>query len=180
LAIVFLSVRGVPRFCRPLDSVRAVGYLVRGEDPEKPPPGSLDEYRPYKTWAGYSWGEDKGVREYLRTATRPTTRVANMLRVPPFLALNGPVGRISPFPAESGILWLWQVDPDIEDAFVRELETTTDCVVVWDSNERSFTPALQLPRLVATIRRHYAFETRFGRVEVWRRKADDAGARRSQ
>lgn len=172
VAVLIMGVRGVPKFCRPWDSLHAIGCLAHGEDPEKPPAGAIDSYRPDKTWAAYSWGEDRGVRAYLRTKTGPNTRVANLLRNPPFLAINGPVGRISPFPAESGILWLWQVNPDLEPQFVQALEHTPDSVVVWVSNEKSFAPQLALPELVRTIERLYVREARFGRIEVWRRKTD--------
>jgi hypothetical protein len=174
VAVVVMSVPGVPKYCRGRGSLKAIGSLATGVVPEKAPPGAEGLYRPDRTYSAYSWGEERGVHAYLRTHTRPDTRVAVVLRNPPFLAINGPVGRISPFPAESGILWLWQVNPKLEPAFVKSLQETPDSVVVWVSNERSFDPKLQLPDLARTIQELYVFEARLGRIEVWRRRPGSA------
>jgi hypothetical protein len=61
------------------------------------------------------------------------------------------------------------VDIDLDAEFAAELEQATDSVVVWSPDEPPFSSRLSLPRLTEVIRTHYRFDTRFGRIEVWRR-----------
>jgi hypothetical protein len=161
----------VPRFCLPLDSLKAIGPLARGEEPVEPPPGSYEWFpRVPGESRNYRWDHYRATLAYLRRATRPTTLVANVLRRYPFPAVNGPTGRLSPFRAESGICWMWLVDLDLDAPFAAALERAEDAVVVWAPEEVVPQPRLQLPRVTAVIRRLYRREARFGNIEVWRRQ----------
>jgi hypothetical protein len=163
----------IPRFCRVGASLQAISDLARGRVSERDPPGTEGYFRPFLSYADYAWDEARGALVYLRTMTKPTTRVANVLRGYPPVSLNGASGRISPFPAESGVLWLWQVNPDLEPAFIQALDACPDSVVVWVPNERSFDPKLQLDALAKAIRARYVRDTGFRRIEVWRRRGNE-------
>jgi hypothetical protein len=170
LAIVLVLLETMPRvplYCSPIESVKALGPLARGEDPIQAPLGCRH------TWFGpllshYRWNHCRAAMNYLRRTTSPDTEIANVLREPPFPAMNGPVGRRSPFRAESGICWMYLVDIDLDSEFARELEATPNSVVVWSPDELG-APRLELPHLRACIRRLYRPEARFGPIEVWRR-----------
>jgi len=115
--------------------------------------------------------------DYLRRATSPATEIANVLKHPPFPSLNGPVARLSPFRAESGICWMWLIDLDLDIPFAESLERTPDSVVVWSPAEIDVQPRLKLERVTSVIRRYYRPEARFGPIEVWRRSPDDGNGR---
>ncbi len=161
--------QGRPYFCDPAATSDAILSLLHGQTlPEWPPPGSGDWFDPrYGRW--YKWVEYRSTLIYLRATTDPTTQVANVLKQPPFPAINGPAGRLSPFRAESGICWMWLVDIDLEPEFAAALERATDCVVVWSPAEDKVVSQMRLERLTAVIRKHYQPEARFGKIEVWRR-----------
>jgi hypothetical protein len=168
LLILYEAVPQVPRFCLPRASLRALGTLARGTEPTVPPPGCLHPwFRP--DVSHYRWSDYCQVLDYLRRETGPATQIANVLKHPPFPSLNGPVGRLSPFRAESGICWMWLVDLDLDAAFADALERTPDSVVVWSSAEIHAQPRLKLEQVTAVIRRHYRPAARFGLIEVWRR-----------
>jgi hypothetical protein len=95
--------------------------------------------------------------------------VANVLKGVPAIASE--IDRPSAFPAES-ITWLLMVNRDDEASFVESLEKSPDSVVVWAPGEVGPVPGFRVDRLEATIRRLYEFETRFGVIEVWRRRGD--------
>lgn len=154
----------VPRYCLPSESIRAIGPLLRGQEPPETPPGVGD-------WP--AWPHYRDLLAYLRRETRPRTAVANVLKHHPFPGVNGPTGRLSPFLEESGILWGWSVEMDLDERFARELERSADSVVVWSPTEGDH-PRLRLPRLREVILRLYRPEARFGDFEVWRRKPPDA------
>ncbi len=97
--------------------------------------------------------------------------VANVLEQPPYPAINGPAGRLSPFQAESGICWMLLVNIDLEPEFAESLAQADDSVVVWSPEEHGLVSQLRLDRLAAVIREHYRPEARFGHIEVWRRAA---------
>lgn len=170
---------GIPAFCNLDASIRAIGSIARGETlPEWPPPGGDAWFDPRRgRW--YAWQDYRDVVAYLRRTTMPATMIANVLREPPFPAINGPVGRISPFRAESGICWMWLVHIDLEPEFVRALEHEPDCVVVWSPGEHALPSQLPLDRLALVIRRDFRPEASFGRIEVWRRAADPGGTDRA-
>ncbi|MEO6809176.1 MAG: hypothetical protein ABI353_08685 [Isosphaeraceae bacterium] len=167
--VLFGAIPGIPRFCRPVESLRALGPLVRGEEPARPPLGSLSGF-PRSQLSRYPWTDYLGVLHYLRSAIKPETRVANLLRHPPFPSLNGPTGRLSPFPADSGICWMWFVRMDIDPEFAEALERENDAVVVWVPDETGIVPRMRYPRVVEVVRRRFRPEAKFGPIEVWRRE----------
>jgi hypothetical protein len=172
IALIFMISEvstGIPRYCRFPAAIRALLCLARGQTlPNWSPPGSLDWFDVARG-RRYPWADYRSVLNYLRETTGPATPVANVLRSPPFPAINGPVGRLSPFLAESGVCWMLLVDLDLEPEFVAALERSTDSVVVWNPAEFSRFSRLRLDRLTAVIQEHYRLDARFGRIEVWRR-----------
>ena len=176
MLILFEAIPHIPRFCAPRDSVRALGALARGVEPDEPPPGCRYLwFRPHA--CHYEWADYCRTLDYLRRATSPATEIANVLKQPPFPSLNGPVGRLSPFRAESGICWMWLIDLDLDIPFAEALERTPDSVVVWSPAEIDTQPRLKLERVTSVIRRYYRPEARFGPIEVWRRSPDDGNGR---
>jgi hypothetical protein len=160
---------GPPRYCNSSASLEALSCLVRGETiPASSPPGSRAWFD-LRRGRWYPWEDYRRVLIHLRETTRPSTLVANVLKEPPFPAINGPTARLSPFRAESGICWMLLVDLDLDAEFAAALEQATDAVVVWSPAEHELPSQLRLPGLTATIRKHYRLEARFGRIEVWRR-----------
>ncbi|MHB1559460.1 MAG: hypothetical protein ACYC61_18585 [Isosphaeraceae bacterium] len=174
LLVVEASV-GVPAFCNLDASISAIGAIARGETlTDWPPPGGDAWFDPRRgRW--YSWQNYRDVVAYLRRTTAPDTTIANVLKEPPFPAINGPVGRISPFRAESGICWMWLVHIDLEPEFARALEHEPDCVVVWSPGEHALLSQLRLDRLAKVIRRDFRPAASFGRIEVWRRAVNREG-----
>ncbi len=170
LLVVFSEMRPkVPRFCDPVASVAAIHSLASGDMlPAWRPPGSGNWYNSEYARA-YDWKDYRRVLIHLRQTTGPATLVANVLKEPPFPAINGPVGRLCPFRAESGLCWMYLVDIDLEPEFVAELERSADSVVVWSPTVPPTLHRLELDRLTDVILRHYQPEVRFGRIEVWRR-----------
>lgn len=64
---------------------------------------------PHEPWT-------KGVRRELLAYLRrldPEIRVANVLRTLPFPSINGPAGRVTPFPAAVGVIHLGLGDPNL-------------------------------------------------------------------
>lgn len=178
IAIAMLVVEaslGIPAFCNLDASIRAIRSIARGETLPAWPPAGGDAWFDPRRGRWYAWQDYRDVLAYLRRTTPPDTTIANVLREPPFPAINGPVGRISPFRAESGICWMWLVHIDLEPEFVRALEDEPDCVVVWSPGEHEMPSQLPLDRLAAVIRRDFRREARFGRIEVWRRPDDRGG-----
>jgi hypothetical protein len=162
---------------RPWQSAEAVRLLARGEAPSTAPPGCLPILSDAPALPGfsYSWQEYREILDYLRRNTAASTRVANFLRRYPFPTINGSVGRLSPFPAAGGILWLEWVAPDDEDRFIRSLRVYPEAVVVWVPGETCNCGPLRLERVERVIRSDYRPEARFGTMEVWRRKEQDGG-----
>jgi hypothetical protein len=133
------------------------------------PLGAAAHFAPVDPNSPYTWDQYREVLAYLRLRTGPHTQVANLLRNVPFPGLNGTVGRISPLRADSGIIWLYALDPALEADFARSLEAADDAVVVWIPGERSFDPRLQIPILERTVPQFYRPEARLGGIQVWRR-----------
>jgi len=171
MLILLEAIPHIPTFCAPRDSVRALGSLARGVESEEPPPGCrIKWFRSHE--CHYEWADYCRTVDYLRRATSPATEIANVLKQPPFPSLNGPVGRLSPFRAESGICWMWLIDQDLDIPFAESLEQTPDSVVVWSPAEVDAEPRLKLLRVTSVIRLYYRPEARFGPIEVWRRSSD--------
>ena len=173
LAVVLLLMDelspGPPRYCNLSASLEALDVLVHGQTlPLSSPPGSRAWFD-LRRGRWYTWEDYRRVLVHLRETTRPTTLVANVLKEPPFPAINGPTARLSPFRAESGICWMLLVDLDLDAEFAAALEQATDSVVVWSPAEHELASQPSLPGLTATIRKYYRPEARFGRIEVWRR-----------
>ncbi len=122
----------------------------------------------------YSQREYEEVLHYIKTRLRPGLLVANALAYP--LAITGPTGRLSAFPAES-LAWLRYVRPDDEEAFVEKLERSPNSIVVWCPSEFKDSNLSDFARLKETIDRLYEPETTFRGIEIWRRKG--LGARRT-
>jgi hypothetical protein len=179
LVLTSETISGLPYYCSISDSARAVCDLWRGQTlPATPPRGSLNWFNPVRAmW--YSWNDYRRTLIHLKDSTGPATMVANVLKHPPFLGLNGPTGRLSPFRAESGICWMLMVDLDLDSEFARDLERATDSVVVWMPDESQIPPRLRLDQLNGVIRKHYRFDARFGRIEVWRRASEPREEQRS-
>lgn len=166
-----LTLPFLPRYWIPSASVRALHSLAQGSDPFLPPPGCADlltngDGKP----SHYSWHDYRNVLAYLRQQTTRSTRVANMLRVLPFPALNGPTGRLTPFPAAGGILYVGLIDPSAGPAFARSLASSPDAVIVWIPEEFGVDFTMELPEVVDVIRSLYEPAIRFGQIEVWRRR----------
>jgi hypothetical protein len=177
LAVLLLGLGGVPKYCRPMQSLSALKSLGRPGEPAEVPPGAEGYFPPLRPRASYSWDDYCAALAYLRGATLPETRIVTVIRNAPYLTFNGPVGRMTPLPADTGVLWIWQVDPGMEDAFVTAMRNSRDSVVVWVPGETSARPGLQLPIIAAAIPRLYRPEAQFGRIEIWRRRADDSEER---
>jgi hypothetical protein len=96
--------------------------------------------------------------------------IANVLNAYPYDTLNGPIGRMSPFLAESGICWMTWVDIDLDPEFAEQLERADDSVAVWVPSRNGFEPRMQYEKVRAVIRKYYEPAARFGPMEVWNRK----------
>jgi hypothetical protein len=173
-AALFLNytMNRLPAFCLPLDSIRAVGDMARGRDPAAPPPGCYRSLGLRRMNNRYAWEDYIALIAYLRTETNTQTFVANFFRGHPFPTVNGPVGRLTPFPSPGGILWLRYAAPGLEDSFVAALTRPRNVVVVWAPSLQPGEANLRLERLEQTIRRYFEPEARFGMIEVWRRKSE--------
>ncbi len=169
LVLISEMSQGLPLYCDLSATLKALASLSRGQTlPTWSPPGSLEWFE-VSHGRCYSWDDYRRVLMHLRATTGPTTLVANVLKEPPFPAINGPAARLSPFLAESGICWMWLVHIDLEPEFAAALERLTDVVVVWAPSTHELPSRLRFARLAAVIRKHYRPEARFGRIEVWRR-----------
>jgi hypothetical protein len=177
IALGLIPGTAIPRFpqsCSLEASVQAVQAALQGSWPDAPPAARIwydPKRQPFYTWDGY-----QRLLRYIRVATGPQTIVANVLKNPPFPAVNGPTGRRSPFRAESGITWMWLVNQDLDEEFARDLDRAgPDSVVVWSPTEIGTQPRLELKQVTKVIQRRYALERQFGTVEVWRRAEPAVG-----
>jgi hypothetical protein len=162
LTILLLAVGVFAQWKQPYDGLTlvlpSIKELRRGIDPARPvfTMGYVSVY-------GYR--DYQALLEHLR-AMPPGTRIANALNYP--LALTGPTGRLSAFPAES-LAWVLFVRSDDEAKFADLLERTPDSVVVWVPDEFLYSDVRRLSRIEATIRRSYEPKEKFGDIEVWQR-----------
>ncbi len=147
LALVDRPAAGLPTTAPP-------GTLAQSIDPNQPP---------------YAWDDYRAALLFLKTETRRSTRIANLLRMS--APLTGPSARRSALPAES-LAWL-VVKLDDESAFARALSVPGDTLALWAPDEtlpgdtRRLAPALR--RLSEVVRAQYHPVARFGRIEVWQR-----------
>lgn len=159
-------------YWRPRASVVALNDLIMGREPIHRPPGCSDVLD-----AGIStpflWGDYSHTLAYLRDRTGPRTRVGAFFRNYPFPTVNAPVGRLPLFPSPGGVLWLRFAAPGLEAPFAEALEQADDAVVVWTPGVKP-EHRLQLPGLEEIVRNRYEPEARFGRIEIWRKKAEPA------
>lgn len=166
LVALIVAIPGPPTYCLPGEAIEA----LRGRDPGHAPATARRRFAPEYGGTPYRWDDYRRLLAYLRQGTTPETRVATVLRNVPFPAVNGAVGRISPLPAESGVIWLWSVDPKLEGAFVAAVDAMpAGSVAVWSPDESTFAEELRLDALRAAIRRGFRPEARFGAFEVWRK-----------
>ncbi|MGE5755170.1 MAG: hypothetical protein ACM35G_05565 [Planctomycetaceae bacterium] len=165
-----LGVKAKPVNCGVQATLQAVKDLPRGVPPAQAPIG-YPEITLDKRTLPYPWKDYRAALDYLRRATRPEERVANLL--PEVPALTGPSGRLPALPAES-LAWL-NVKPDDEPRFLKALGESRDAVVVWAPGELDGDEHHRLldvaRRLAPAVRHHYQPVARFGVIEVWRKRA---------
>jgi len=164
-----------PDLCDPVEALRALPPLARGEEPIPPPLGSRHAYpRPDKHIYHYTWADFRGVVDYLRRETPPTTPVANLLTYFPYPAINATVGRDTPLPIESITLLQWFPHSDFDTVLVAHLERApVGAIVLWDASPNpDRVPALA--RTAALIRRDYPIVARIGEIEIHRRNTPPA------
>jgi hypothetical protein len=161
------SVPGVPQYCSARASLAALGPLWRGEDPVEKPPGCGNQFgRLIGPGEWYRWDDYRPLLAYIRHSTPPETRVADLLWNVPYCPVNGPAGRLTPFPAAGGYIHLWMVDPSLLEDYVTILEQNTDILVVWGPGKvNPFFPDLD-----RTVHDWYRPVVRFGAIEVWRHR----------
>lgn len=179
LAILSIALGHWPSYCSPSCSLNALRYLGRRELPEEVPLGADQYLHPSSPGdvartSGYSWPDYRAAVTYLRENTGKQTRVVNALKRLPFPPLNGPAGRITPWPCEAGMPYLWLLRGDTELRYAKALERLTDSVVVWVPGEVMYDPKshekVETPLLDHIILEHYAAEAKFGLIEIWRRR----------
>ncbi|MEO6811471.1 MAG: hypothetical protein ABI353_20355 [Isosphaeraceae bacterium] len=169
LALLVAGVGRVPPYCTIVGSLNAVPSLVRGNEPMNSPPGSEPWFPNRNPDAYYQWSDYCELLAYLRRLD-PEIRVANVLRTLPFPTINGPSGRVTPFPAAGGVLHLGLVDPDLEAGFAKALEETPNVLVVWENSDNRVDTLFLCKHLTRTIRQFYQPIRQFGRFQVWARK----------
>lgn len=145
----------------------AVAALRAGRMAESTPLGYEHPYGAVlKT---YPWRDYRELIAYLRTQTRPETRVAVLLDG---VAVASPSARLTALPAESA-MWLKVVQPGDGPRFTAALERATDSVVVWNPTSGVQGWLDSFPALIDEVRRLYRPSARFGDLEVWTRKPVD-------
>ena len=166
LLVLVIAMPGIPVYCLPREALDA----IRGREQIRVPATARLLFKPGNPDSVYRWSEYQQTLAYLRSHTSASTRVSSIIRNLPFPAINGPVGRISPLPAESGVIWLWSVNPKLEPAFVRSLEDApAGSVVVWAPSESPLNAARKLELLPKAVTRSYRPEAKFGVIEIWRK-----------
>jgi hypothetical protein len=169
LALLAVGVGRIPPYCTVMGSLRAIPALVRGDEPIDSPPGSESWFPSRNPDAYYQWSDYRNLLAYLRQLD-PKIRVANVLRTLPFPSINGPSGRVTPFPAAGGVIHLALVDPDLEAGFAEALEETPNVLVVWENDDSRVDTLFLLKHRARTIRRSYQPIQQFGHFQVWARK----------
>jgi hypothetical protein len=170
LGLLIVASPGMPRFFDPLRSIEGIRILARGRPPDVAPLGAVEHFRPEDPRALIRWNDYRDSLVYLSKATTAETLVANLVRNKPLLAINGPIARLSPWPAESGIVWIYSVDPERERDFLTALESApAGTAVVWDPDLPASLPGMEVELLRQGVRRWFRREAVFGPIEVWRK-----------
>ena len=170
LVILAWFYRGVPTHCRLPITWSVISHDYLGGPPPERAPGidSVFHIRRVAPFAN-NWESYNELLDHLRRTTTPKTLIANVFRKSCYPAVNGPLGRLGPFPGPGNMAWFRWVGTDLEPEYSRALAKAEDCVVVWTPGEKTDFPWMQLPGLVQTIREHFRPEAKFGVMEVWRR-----------
>jgi hypothetical protein len=139
----------------------ALRVLRNGEMPPSTPLGYFSDY---------PWSDHRALMDYLRQHTTSDTRVANLL-VEHTSAVTSEIPRLTQLPVDSNCLGMYHI-PSLVARDATALENSTDpCVVLWDPTSLT-ARATEYSRLFETVRRRFRFETRFGSLEVWRRRPE--------
>ncbi len=158
--LVYWGCPSWPRFADPIRSLKAIPWLVKGEMPVDPPASG--------TWNDVGWKEYRALIAHLKRTTAAETPVANVLGSLP--AINGVVGRPTPMPAECLSWFIYWNTPEMRAEYARSLaEAPPTTVVVWIPSERG---GLLTEAVAVAIEQGYAFEAKFGNVQVWRKTPD--------
>ena len=132
--------------------------------------GEMPPSTPLGYFSDYPWKDHRALMEYLRGHTTPQTLVANLL-VEDSSAVTSEIPRLTPLPIDSSCLVMYRI-PSLVARDTAALETTIGaCVVLWDPTCLLGRSA-EFSRLFETVRRRFQFETRFGSLEVWRRRPE--------
>ena len=139
----------------------ALRVLRNGEMPPSTPLGYFSDY---------PWRDHRALMGYLRQHTTSDTRVANLL-VEHTSAVTSEIPRLTQLPVDSNCLGMYHI-PSLVARDATALENSTDpCVVLWDPTSLTVRTT-EFSRLFETVRRLFRFETRFGSLEVWRRRPE--------
>jgi len=137
--------------------------------------GELPPTTPLGYFSDYHWKDHRALMEYLRQHTTADTPVANLI-IEHTSAVTSEIPRLTPLPVDSNCLWMYHI-PALVARDATALENSTgSCVVLWDPTS-STARASEYSPLFETVRRLFQFETRFGSLEVWRRRPE---ARRTE
>ena len=111
--------------------------------------------------------------EYLRQHTTSGTRIANLL-IEHTSAVTSEIPRLTQLPVDSNCLWNYHISSLIARDTAALENSASACVVLWDQRSPTLKSA-EFSQLVASIRRFFEFEARFGSMEVWRRRPEGTG-----
>jgi hypothetical protein len=137
----------------------AMRVLRNGEMPPSTPLGYFSDY---------PWKDHRALMDYLRQHTTADTPVANLI-LEHTSAVTSEIPRLTPLPVDQNCLWMYHI-PELVARDATALENSTaPCVVLWDPAS-STARAPEYAPLYEAVRRRFEFETRFGSMEVWRRR----------
>ena len=174
--LIYTAAPGLPRYCTARGSLEALGPLVRGEIPERPPPGCRNYFPPPEPGHYDSWDDYRRPPHIPPPRHRPPQVGRQPAAVLPFPAVNGPTSRLTPFPAAGGIHYLSLVSPEQEDRFAEALDRHADTLVVWTPDDKLMVDELKFPKIEAVIRRRYHPLVQFGHIHVWGRSDCASGS----
>ena len=147
-------------------SISYSSVVLRGRAPFwQPPTYNNGMYSPLTERYHYSWSNYQDLLVYLEQTIPPGTRVANLLYYTP--AILGKVPRPSVFPTPA--LNFVRSDPSFLPLYLKRLEEATDSIVVWSPEESRLNREIYTS-FQTIIEKYYEPQSRFGSIEVWRRK----------